>query len=97
MNKAFELWHEAAEKGHPVSQFNIALDYEDSENYSEAFRWMKASAEGGYMEAQHNLAYMYEKGKGVRRDINEAVKWYKLAASQGSESSVNALHRLGVR
>jgi TPR repeat protein len=43
---------------------------------------MKA-AEQGFAEAQCNLGHYYEKGKGVAKNIVEAVKWYTKAAEQG--------------
>ena len=40
-------------------------------------------AEQGNADAQFNLGFMYEYGKGVPQDYQQAAKWYKLAANQG--------------
>ena len=46
------------------------------------------------MTAQYNLGWMYENGRGVRRDRVEAVRWYRLAAEQGDADAETALDRL---
>jgi len=48
---------------------------------------MLSRAELGDAFAQHDLAVMYEEGKGVAQDYEEAVKWYRLAAEQGNEKA----------
>ena len=36
--------------------------------------------------ARTTSAALYERGRGVRRDRVEAVRWYRLAAQQGNET-----------
>jgi len=50
-------------------------------------------AEGGNPSAQTNLGVMYYQGRGVARNYEEAVKWYKMAALKGYP---DALFNLGV-
>ncbi len=55
-------------------------------------------AEGGEAEAQARLGFLYEKGRGVARDLGEAVKWYHAAVSQGhatAQYSLGRMHGLG--
>ena len=40
-------------------------------------------AEQGNAESQYHLGVMYQRGDGVFRDYNEAVKWYRKSAEQG--------------
>ncbi|MGA1825982.1 MAG: tetratricopeptide repeat protein [bacterium] len=40
-------------------------------------------ARKGGVEAQYQLAKAYENGEGVNKDFDEALKWYKQAASNG--------------
>ncbi len=40
-------------------------------------------AKSGDPEAQYTLAEAYKNGDGVQQDINEALKWYHRAATQG--------------
>ena len=42
-----------------------------------------ARAEAGDANAQNNLGAMYDNGTGVAENVQEAVKWYRLAADQG--------------
>jgi uncharacterized protein len=43
--------------------------------------------------AQHSLGTMYVLGQGVARDYQEAAKWFRKAADQGS---MEAQYNLGV-
>ncbi len=52
---------------------------------------MKTHAEYGDAEAQANLGVCYELGVGVRKDIKQAVKWYKRSAAQDHPGSLNNL------
>jgi TPR repeat protein len=36
----------------------------------------------------------YEKGYGIKKDPQEAVKWYRKAAKQGDKNAQEALERL---
>ena len=47
----------------------------------------------GNAKAQHNLGAMYLEGRGVDRDLEQAVKWFRLAAAQGV---VLSQHNLGI-
>ena len=44
--------------------------------------------------SQYNLARMYQWGKGVEKNQEEAMKWYRRAAAQGHEKAMLALARL---
>ena len=46
------------------------------------FRQTLQLAEQGVAEAQNNLGVMYAKGRGVRQDYAEALRWYHQAAEQ---------------
>ena len=67
--------------------------YYSSENYNDAFKYCKKSAEEGIKEAQFNLGVMYDNGQGVKQDYFKAVEWYQKAAEQGYAS---AQYNLGV-
>lgn len=53
----------------------------------ETFAQCKRAAERGNATAQCGLGYMYGTGKGVERDYEEAVKWYRRSAEQGNASA----------
>jgi len=41
------------------------------------------SANNGNAEMQFNIGLMFQRGRGVRQDHGEAIKWYEKAATQG--------------
>jgi TPR repeat protein len=41
---------------------------------SEAVRWFKLAADGGNDRAQYSLALSYQKGIGVEKDVQKAVR-----------------------
>ena len=44
---------------------------------------LRKAATQGDTSAQINLGDMYAKGEGVSKDLQEAMKWYLMAAEQG--------------
>jgi len=62
-------------------------------DYKTAYQLIKPEAEKGDAVAQFILGYMYDEGKGVPKDYDEAVKWYSRAAKQGNKE---ARHNLGL-
>ena len=52
---------------------------------------LRSLAESGKAEAQYYLAFRYSKGDGVARNINEAMRWYRLSAAQGYAAAQHAL------
>ena len=54
-----------------------------SQDYAEAVKWYRKSAEQGMAYAQNDLGVCYADGTGVSQDHVEAVKWYRISAEQG--------------
>jgi len=54
-------------------------------------RALHSLAEQGNAEAQFNLGRLYDRGRGVPKDKQEAVRWYRRAAMQGDTFAQNAL------
>ena len=46
-------------------------------------KWYRLAADQGDQNAQYHLGLCYEYGKGVKKDMKQAVKWYRKAAEQG--------------
>ena len=94
--KAKRLIHKAAEQGLAEAQFTLGTMYAtgsgivDSEDYSEAARWLTRAiehgltVEQGLTQVQFMLGTMYHEGNGVSQNYFEAVRWYRLAAEQGN-------------
>jgi TPR repeat protein len=55
----------------------------DKKDYKTALNIYRSLAEQGNAEAQFSLGWMYKKGKGVIKSLEEAIKWYTKAAEQG--------------
>ena len=60
-----------------------------AQDYGQAVKWYRKSAEQGFAQGEFNLGVMYGYGRGVAQDYNEAIKWYLKAAEQS-----NALRRV---
>ena len=52
-------------------------------DYATSLKEFLPLAEQGNAVAQYKLGVMYENGRGVDVDYQEAVRWYELAAAQG--------------
>ena len=68
------------------------------QDYKEAVKWFRLSAEQGNTDAQTNLGSRYKKGEGVPQDYKEAVKWYRLAAYEGNshaQNNLGTMHEFG--
>ena len=55
----------------------------DTQQYAEAAKWYRRSAEQGNADAQYAFGRLYENGTGVDQDHVEAYKWFNLAADKG--------------
>jgi TPR repeat protein len=55
----------------------------NDEKLAATFRETHAAAERGEASAQNSLGKMYERGRGVARDYEQAAAWYRKAAEQG--------------
>jgi len=52
------------------------------QDYAEALKWYKKSAEKGCMLADISIGQMYLDGRGVRQDLKEAGKWIEKASGK---------------
>ena len=50
---------------------------------AETARWYRIAADGGSYLAQYRLGLLYQRGEGVPRDLDEAIRLFELAAKQG--------------
>jgi TPR repeat protein len=70
------------------------------QDYGEALRWFRKSADQGTQWGQLGLGVMYQYGTGVRQNYVQAVSWYRKAAEQGNADAQKALvvlYRQGVK
>ena len=68
-----------------TSQAGLAFAFADVS--AGVFRFQVKLAEQGNPEAQYKVGEMYEIGKGVKKDITEAQKWFEKSAKQGHKKA----------
>lgn len=61
---------------------DIYMNAKEHQDYALARKWLGVSAAQGERDALYQMGVMYERGLGVDRDLNEAVRWFRLAADQ---------------
>lgn len=66
-------------------------DWTGPRDLDRAAEWYRRAAERGHSDAQYNLGFMYLLGEGVPKDHEEGLRWLRLAADQGYESSFRLL------
>lgn len=84
-------WYEqAAQKGHPEAQYNLALLYAAGKGVQrdddQAVRWTRAAAGRGYAPAQAALGTRYAHGHGMDRDDRRAYFWLTVAWLHGEKN-----------
>jgi uncharacterized protein len=98
---AYEEFLAAAKAGHPDSQFNVGLMYEQgiavAKDEKEAVAWYDKSASQGNAAAQFNLGVLYENGRGTEIDFEKANDWYRKASVQGDGLAIGNLGMLYLR
>lgn len=63
-------------------------------DYAQASRILRPLAAQGDASAQYFLGLMHERGEGVTKNLQEALKWYRLAAAQGNDKAQFILGRM---
>ena len=82
--QAARYWYKrAAQDGHRVAQFNLAVLLRQYGEDAAAVYWFTQGAQQGLAQAQRGLSIMYREGEGTTQDLAQAFKWCYLAAEQG--------------
>lgn len=66
-----------------LAQYVKARNYDIYENYNESFKYYLKASLNGNSDAMIHLGQLYEKGLGCKKDIHEAIKWYKESIEYG--------------
>jgi len=56
--------------------------------------WYQQAAQQNHCHSQYELGWHYENGKGVKKDKAQAIKYYKLAAQNGSAKAKERLEKI---
>lgn len=87
LDLAFRYFLQAAEKGNPEAQCNVAWCYEVGDgveqDLSKAYEWYQKSAENNCSMAQYSLGWMYYNGISVAKNQSKAIAWFIKAAEKG--------------
>lgn len=68
------------------SLFLQAERYEEAGDFKSAFKCLLASAQAGDTSSQLNLGNFYADGKGIKKNLAEAARWYKKAYKNGDRT-----------
>lgn len=95
--QGLELVYKAARLGYAEAQAAIGffLLEESSCLYDpeQAFMWFEKAVQSNLSDAQRGLGLCYLLGEGVEQNLQEAKRWFRLAAEQGDEKAVLALKK----
>ena len=95
MEKAKKLFTSLAKKGHALSQYYLAVIFNDAENYEDALKWFEKAAKNGIEEAFYFSSYIYQYGMGViQKDELKALNILFNAILRGDRLSVNRFYNL---
>jgi len=94
--KATEALTSKANNGDAYAMHELGSLYNNMNNYEEAFKWWKQSAELGNSGAQDDLGRLYMWGNGVPANLGLAEYWLTKAVDAGNEWAVNSLGELYV-
>lgn len=83
LTEATENLKHVADTSVPVILNIIGLENAKAGDYETAFSCFLASAQQRYSKAQFNVGVCYEKGRGVRKNPNKALQFYRRAAAAG--------------
>ncbi|GJJ73902.1 uncharacterized protein EMPS_06260 [Entomortierella parvispora] len=92
----------AAQEEHPEACFALAAWYlVGSEGVlpqsdAEAYIWAKRAADKNLAKALYALGYFTEVGIGPKKDLDEAIEWYKKAAAAGDKRATQRLEGVPV-
>lgn len=80
---------------HGYAQYYLGMMYlkgqGTQQDFEQASKWLRSSAEKGIPQAQYNLAKLYMKGRGVPRDYELAYVWFRTGASHNHAASASGV------
>jgi hypothetical protein len=89
--KATQLIRKAADQGFPPAQCSLGIMCEKEGNFSDAFTYYKLAADQGFAQGELCLGMAYWGGQCVEKDMDEAMRFFLLAAGKGNETAMSAL------
>lgn len=89
----------AANQQYALAAYTLAklLDERDPKHPARAFEWFMVAAKQGHVEASYYVGLYYQNGKGVTKDLKEAIKWYEKAAVKNDKDALYHLAMILIR
>jgi TPR repeat protein len=97
VDEALRWYGIAASEGNAEAELRmnkILAENDETSNRPSPFEAAVSAAERGSPRAQLALGFKYEQGLGVSKDVAEALRWYREAASQGNAEAEVRISRL---
>ena len=105
---AKDLTQKAAQGGHRVAMYDLAVYYVDEAETASAngqaaeaqaamgraVQWFRKAGEFGMTDAQFNVAVLYDQGNGTPSDPAEAHYWYSIAGAAGDQESASRAQQI---
>jgi TPR repeat protein len=93
------LPNQAVAETSSIQNYDLGLDSAEDHRYSAAYSHFLIAAEAGNREAQRTVALMLLYGESVygpevKRNREQAVHWFKVAAQNGCQTSAYMLRKL---
>jgi TPR repeat protein len=83
-----------ARQGDVESQWQVGATYVSLGDPARAFHMLNPAAEAGHTRAATLLGRLHESGRGTEKSLDEANRWYGIAAKRGDAEAIAALGRL---
>jgi TPR repeat protein len=88
---AMPLFKKAADAGYAPAQVSVAELFLASDYFVESVEYFRKAAEQGNADGQFGLATSYIEGKGIPKDLKQALEWFTKAAEQNHAPAIDAL------
>jgi TPR repeat protein len=59
-----------------LCEIGVQAEIEGSPNVHQALEWYRKAIKQGHARALFNIAALYERGRGVEKDVSKAIKFY---------------------
>jgi TPR repeat protein len=96
LKKAEQLYKQAYEKGIIAASYSLGAFYYKNKDFSSALSWYQ-KASTSFPEAFVQLGLMYEVGKGVKQDFNQALKFYEKGSLLNADNASYGIFRINER
>jgi tetratricopeptide (TPR) repeat protein len=75
---------------------NLGYIYYSTEKFDKSFASYQKGAERGDADCQQSLGFLYRFGKGVQKDPDKAIYWWKKKEKNGNAQAIHSLQLEGV-